>query len=51
MIGILNSVIRSATRLDAFPGSHEGLRPNRRDVERRRKMDRETLFRARGWGR
>lgn len=51
MIGILNSVMRSATRLDTFDGTRENVRPSRRAFDRRRIVDREALFRSRGWGR
>lgn len=51
MIGILNMMIRSATRTDDFDARPLD-RPGRvvQHDRRNRRADREALFRARGWG-
>lgn len=51
MIGVLNMMIRSATRTDDFEAQppHQHGRVVQHD-HRNRRADREALFRARGWG-
>jgi len=51
MIGILNNMIRHATRTEAHEDTgHVRVREERLDRQRNRPIDREALFRARGWG-
>ncbi len=51
MIGILNNMMRHATRTDGFETGYPKVREDRDAARRDRRIHREALFRARGWGR